>query len=62
VQCPPKGKAEFLEEVFKTLEMTQSIIFVNTRDFVLTLRNILRKKGCRTNVMFGEMENEERDI
>ena len=40
---------------------TQSIIFVNTRDFVVTLKEILREKGYKATIMFGEMSPEERD-
>ena len=61
IQCPPKGKAEFLVEIYKLLTGTQSFIFVNTRDFVLTLKNILKKSQCNATVMFGDMMPEERD-
>ena len=61
IQCPPKGKAEFLVEIYKVLIGTQSFIFVNTRDFVLTLKNILKKSQFNATVMFGDMMPEERD-
>ena len=61
IQCPHKGKAEFLVEIYKLLTGTQSFIFVNTRDFVLTLKNILKRSQCNATVMFGEMSPEERD-
>ena len=60
IQCPPKGKAEFLVEIYKLLSGTQSIIFCNTKDTVLTLKDILRKNNCNATVMFGEMDREER--
>ena len=41
--------------------MTQCIIFLNTKDFVEKLRNILKNKGCAATIMFGDMQNDERD-
>ena len=55
IQCPPKGKAEFLMDIYKMLQGTQSFIFVNTKDFVVTLKRILKNAGCEATVMFGEM-------
>lgn len=59
--CPHKGKADFLAEIYDYLTGTQSFIFVNTRDFVVPLQKILKKKGLNPTVMFGEMTAEERD-
>ena len=50
-----------MADIFDNLSATQSIIFVNTRDFVVTLKEILNKKGLKVTIMFGEMSPEERD-
>ena len=60
IQCPAKGKAEFLVEIYKLLTGTQSIIFCNTIDTVLTLQNFLRKKSINAAIMLGGMDPEER--
>ena len=60
-KCPPKGKAEFLANIFETCSMTSSIVFVNSKSFAETLYNILRKKGLKPALIFGNMENKERD-
>ena len=60
IQCPPKGKAELLVEFNKLLAGTQSIIFCNTRDSVLSLQNFLKKNCINAAVMFSEMDPEER--
>lgn len=59
--CPSKGKADYLAEIFDLVTGTQSFIFVNTRNFVMTLKKILNKKECQATVMFGDMSPEERD-
>jgi len=59
--CPSRGKADYLAEIFDLLTATQSIIFVNTRNFVMTLKKILNNKKCQATVMFGDMLPEERD-
>lgn len=61
LQCPSKKKADSVAEIYDTLVATQSIIFVNTRNFVVPLRNILAEKDCKASVMFGDMDNDERD-
>ena len=58
IQCPPKGKAEFLVEIYKLLTGTQSLIFVNTKDFVVPLRNILKRNQMNVTVTHGEMNPE----
>lgn len=41
--------------------MTQTVIFINSRDFCERLHNILRKSGFKSVIIFGKMEVEERD-
>lgn len=38
-----------------------TIIFVNTKNFALTLHTILRKDGYKSTLIFGDMTPEERD-
>ncbi len=61
IELPNKGKAEFLAEIFQTLAMSQCIIFLNTKKFVERLRDILKNKKCSATIMFGDMDNAERD-
>jgi superfamily II DNA/RNA helicase len=50
-----------LGDIFDQLSATQSMIFLNTKSFVVPLKKILLTKGCKATVMFGDMEPEERD-
>ena len=54
-------KIDFIKEVFETCEMTQTYIFVNTKNFAERLHNTLRKAGLGSNIMFSKMSKEERD-
>lgn len=61
-QCKPKQKIDFIKQVFDQMEnMSQTIIFVNTRGFAETLHNLLRKDGYKSTIIFGKMDREERD-
>lgn len=60
-RCEHRGKITFIEKIFTTLAKTQAIIFVNTKDFCETVYNVLKKNGLKPTIMFGRMENEERD-
>lgn len=48
-------------KIFKTIALTQCIIFVNTRDFALKLKSFLKKDNFDSVLMFGKMDPEERD-
>jgi superfamily II DNA/RNA helicase len=61
VRCPPKGKIDYLIDIFKICSLTQTLIFVNTRNFCELIWKKLKENGCRTYIIFGKMEPEERD-
>lgn len=48
-------------EIFETMQMTQTIIFVNTKSFAETAFNILKKNNYKVTLFFGDMSKEERD-
>jgi len=60
-RCAPKKKVDFLMDVFNTCSLTQAIIFVNTKKFCETVKNILSKNNYKAAIMFGDMSPEERD-
>ena len=41
-RCEPRTKLDFIKEVFETCEMTQTFIFVNTKDFAEKVHFTLR--------------------
>jgi superfamily II DNA/RNA helicase len=41
--------------------MTSSIVFVNSLKFAEILHSILKKKGLKPAIIFGKMDNKERD-
>lgn len=47
--------------IFDTCKMTQTIIFVNTKNFAETVFNVLKKKGYKPTIIFSNMDNKERD-
>jgi superfamily II DNA/RNA helicase len=61
MELPPKGKVDFIKEVFMTCEMTQTFIFVNTKNFAETVNRVLNQAGLKSYIMFGKMSKEERD-
>ena len=61
LKCEPKKKLDFIKDVFKYCEMTQTFIFVNTLDFAEKIHNILRKADFKSYIMFSKMQKEERD-
>ena len=61
MKCEPKKKLDFIKEVFESCEMTQSFIFVNSKDFAEKVHQWLRKAGYSSYIMFSLMSNEERD-
>lgn len=44
-----------------TCEMTQTFIFVNTKNFAETVNRCLNEAGLKSYIMFGKMSKEERD-
>ena len=50
-----------MEKIFKTLQLSQSIIFINTKNFALRLLEILRERNLEVAIIFGKMESDERD-
>lgn len=48
-------------EVFGTMQLTQAIIFVNTKDFCEFVYNKLREKNYKATIMFSKMSTDERD-
>lgn len=50
-----------MKEIFGVCEMTQTIIFVNTKKFAETLHNMMRKENVKSTIIFGDMDWAERD-
>ena len=48
-------------DVFNVCEMTQTVIFVNTRQFAERLHQMMRKAGYKARIIFGDMTIEERE-
>lgn len=61
VELPPRGKPEFVADIYSKCDLIKTIIFINTKSFALTLKRILEKKGFKAYVLFGgDMSAEER--
>ncbi len=62
-KCPPRGKIDFVQELFEAFEKnTQTIIFVNTKDFADKVYTKLNDNGYRCYIIFGNMEKDDRYI
>ena len=61
MKCEPKKKVDFIMNIFETCEMTQTYIFVNTKQFAETLHRILQQNKLASYIMFSKMQKEERD-
>jgi superfamily II DNA/RNA helicase len=61
MRCEPKKKLDFIKDVFDLCEMTQTYIFVNSKDFAEKIHDWLRKGDFKSYIMFSKMSNEERD-
>ena len=61
MKCQQGKKLDFIKEVFATCEMTQTFIFVNTKDFAETVHRVLRQADLKSYIMFSKMSKEERD-
>ncbi len=60
-RCEQGKKPEFLKQVFNICEMTQTVIFINTKSFAERLQNMMRREGFKSAIIFGNMSPEERD-
>ena len=60
-RCEPKGKIDFIEKIFVTCAVTQTIIFVNTKSFAATVARALNKKDCHADLIDGATEKDKRD-
>lgn len=60
-RCEKGKKPDFVKSVFDVCAMTQTVIFVNSKDFALRLHEMMRKGGYKSVIIFGKMEAEERD-
>ena len=61
MRCGEGKKPDFIKEVFTVCEMTQTIIFVNTRKFAEILHAMMRRANLKATIIFGDMEASERD-
>mmetsp|Transcript_19870 Transcript_19870/g.14310 ORF Transcript_19870/g.14310 Transcript_19870/m.14310 type:complete len:141 (-) Transcript_19870:134-556(-) len=41
--------------------MTQTVIFVNTKDYAYALHKMMRGANLKSAIIFGKMDNDERD-
>jgi len=41
--------------------MTQTVIFVNTKNYAEALHRMMKKANLKSTIIFGKMDNEERD-
>ena len=60
-RCASGKKPDFLKQVFNICEMTQTVIFINTKSFAERLQNMMRREGFKSAIIFGNMTAEERD-
>jgi len=60
-KCPKRGKPDFIAKIFDICATTQTYIFTNSKKFAEILLDILKKKGLKINLIFGDMSFEERD-
>jgi ATP-dependent RNA helicase DDX19/DBP5 len=62
LKCKPRQKVDFIKQAFEAMSSkTQTIIFVNTKNFAEILYDLLRKDGYKATIIFGKMERSERD-
>ena len=60
-KCQKGKKPEFIKQIFNTCEMTQTVVFVNTKHFTARLHNMMIKDNLKSTIIFGDMSVEERD-
>ena len=57
-----KTKVDFLVEFHECCSITQCIVFVNTREFAVTVQRLMTERGLKANIFFCKgMEEEERE-
>ena len=61
MKCEPKKKLDFIQSVFDTLTMTQTFVFVNSKNFALRIHETLLKAKYASFILFGNMSSTERD-
>ncbi|TNV78952.1 hypothetical protein FGO68_gene461 [Halteria grandinella] len=63
MKCAKNGKLQFIKDVYESITgKTQTIIFVNSRDFAVKVFNFLKDDGYQVSlIMGGDMSKEERD-
>ena len=60
-KCAKGKKPDFIKSVFDTCSLTQTVIFVNSKDFAERLHEMMRKADYKSVIIFGRMSIEERD-
>ena len=50
-----------MKEIFNLCEMTQTVVFVNTKKFAEILHTLMRKENYKSTIIFGDMDWTERD-
>jgi ATP-dependent RNA helicase DDX19/DBP5 len=63
MKCAKNGKLQFIKDVYESITgKTQTIIFVNSRDFAVKVFTFLKDDGYQVSlIMGGDMSKEERD-
>ena len=59
--CAKGKKPDFVKSVFDICALTQTVIFVNSKDFAERLHEMMRKASFKSVIIFGKMSPEERD-
>lgn len=60
-KCEQGKKPEFIKQVFNVCEMTQTIIFVNTKSYSDTLHRMMVREGYKSTIITGNMQADERE-
>jgi len=60
-KCEKGKKSDFVKSVFDICSCTQTVIFVNSKDFAERLHEMMRKASYKSVIIFGRMSTEERD-
>lgn len=60
-RCEQGKKPDFIKKVFDVCEMTQTVIFVNTKAYAERLHQMMRRANYKATIIFGNMDNAERD-
>ena len=60
--CGEKKKPSLLDYIYSQMNITSTIIFVNTRNYAVKLTSYMRERGHSVSIiMGGDMHKEERD-